>query len=216
MARSTKEEALETRNRLLDAAEDVFHRNGFSRTSLADVAQTADVTRGAIYWHFKNKSDLFNAMCERVRLPMEKMAEAAAEDRTRNPLDYLRTSCIFFLQHTAQDKHSRKVFEILFHKCEFVDESDPVFIRQQQAVRCGGERLEQLLADAVGSQQLPATLDTRLATIMFQAQVEGILNLWLFNPDRFDLANDAERLVDACIDTLRYAPSLRNTAPPAE
>ena len=64
MARSTKEEALETRSRILDAAEEVFFTRGLAQSSLADVAVAADVTRGAIYWHFKNKSDLFEAMCE--------------------------------------------------------------------------------------------------------------------------------------------------------
>jgi len=55
MARCTKEKALETRERILDAAEDVFDDNGVSNTSLADIATAAGVTRGAIYWHFTNK-----------------------------------------------------------------------------------------------------------------------------------------------------------------
>ena len=58
MVRRTKDEALETRNRILDAAERVFGESGVSRTSLEDVASAAGVTRGAIYWHFKDKSDL--------------------------------------------------------------------------------------------------------------------------------------------------------------
>ena len=86
MARSTKEEALETRSRILDAAEEVFFTRGLAQSSLADVAVAADVTRGAIYWHFKNKSDLFEAMCERVRLPMETMMTTPGEKFVRDPL----------------------------------------------------------------------------------------------------------------------------------
>jgi TetR/AcrR family acrAB operon transcriptional repressor len=209
MARATKEEALETRNRLLDAAEDVFHRNGFARTTLGDVAQAANVTRGAIYCHFKNKSDLFNAMCERVRLPMEAMVEAGTDERINNPLDYLRITCIFFLQEAVRNPHSRKVFDIMFHKCEFVDASDPAFIRQKEANRQAGERIGHLLANAVAKGHLPPDLDIRVASIAFQTSIEGILNSWLFTPDRFNLEDDAERLVDACIETLRCAPSLR-------
>jgi TetR/AcrR family acrAB operon transcriptional repressor len=209
MARATKEEALETRNRLLDAAEDVFHRNGFAGTTLGDVAQAANVTRGAIYWHFKNKSDLFNAMCERVRLPMEEMVEAGMDERISNPLDHLRTICIFFLQETVRNPHSRKVFDIMFHKVEFVDTTDPAFIRQKEANRQAGERIAHLLGNAVAKGHLPSDLDIRLASITFQTSIEGILNMWLFSPDRFDLAADAERLVDASIEVLRCAPSLR-------
>ena len=65
MVRRTKEDALATRSSLLDAAELLFQAQGVSRTSLADIAREAGTTRGAIYWHFKDKADLFNAMMER-------------------------------------------------------------------------------------------------------------------------------------------------------
>ena len=80
MARRTKDEAVETRNQILDAAERIFGERGVSRTSLTDIAQAADVTRGAIYWHFKDKADLFNAMMERVTLPMEVSFSSEATD----------------------------------------------------------------------------------------------------------------------------------------
>ena len=53
VARSTKQEALATRNRLLDAAEVLLQAQGVSQTSLQQIAQQAGATRGAIYWHFK-------------------------------------------------------------------------------------------------------------------------------------------------------------------
>ncbi|RZI93264.1 MAG: TetR family transcriptional regulator, partial [Rubrivivax sp.] len=75
MVRRTKEDALATRDRLLDAAEHLFQAKGVSRTSLNDIATAAGTTRGAIYWHFKDKADLFNAMMERVTLPLEESAK---------------------------------------------------------------------------------------------------------------------------------------------
>ncbi|WP_141397381.1 TetR family transcriptional regulator, partial [Polaromonas sp. AER18D-145] len=72
MVRRTKEDALATRHKLLDAAEHLFQAQGVSRTSLQDIARRAGATRGAVYWHFKDKADLFNAMMERVTLPLEK------------------------------------------------------------------------------------------------------------------------------------------------
>jgi hypothetical protein len=64
MARKTKEEADKTRHLLLDAAEHLFWEQGVSKTTLASIAEYAGLTRGAIYWHFDNKADLFNAMCD--------------------------------------------------------------------------------------------------------------------------------------------------------
>ena len=61
MARRTKEDAEATRNKLLDAAAEVFFAKGVAGASLSEVAQAAGLTRGAIYWHLKDKVDLFDA-----------------------------------------------------------------------------------------------------------------------------------------------------------
>lgn len=209
MARKTKEEALETRNHLLDAAEDVFHRAGYARTTLEAVAEAAGLTRGAIYWHFKNKSDLFNAMCERVRLPMEELASSGVNSNNEDPLGHLRSVCIFFLTQTANDVHMRKVFDILYYKCEFVDRADPAYIRQQEAFLNGRERLTKLLELAVEKRQLSNDVDIPLAAVMFHAGIDGAIRNWLFADQAFDLVAYAERLVDACLDTIRYSQSLR-------
>jgi TetR/AcrR family transcriptional regulator, acrAB operon repressor len=209
MARSTKEEALETRNRILDAAENVFHARGVAQTSLADIAQTADVTRGAIYWHFKNKSDLFDAMCERVRLPMEAMMEAVTRAGESDPLGNLHATCVFILTETARNPRSRKVFEIMFHKCEYVEDADPISTRVKAAGLKGYANIERALRDAIARGQLPPDLDAGLSCVALHAQLSGLLNNWLLLPDHFDLAADAERLIDACFDCLRYAPALR-------
>ncbi|MBI1889929.1 MAG: TetR family transcriptional regulator [Burkholderiales bacterium] len=209
MARCTKEEAQETRNRILDAAENVFHEQGVARTSLEHIAQAADVTRGAIYWHFKNKSDLFDAMCERVRFPVEAMVQASADDKTGDPLGQLRNTCLFVLREAAENERTRKVFGILFHRCEYIDAADLIMSRQQQSFHRGTSNIERILKNAVAKGQLPADLDVRIAATMFHASWSGILNNWLFSPASFNLARDAARLVDACIDNLRHALTLR-------
>lgn len=209
MARSTKVEAQETRNRILDAAETVFHARGVAQTSLADVAAAAQVTRGAVYWHFKNKADLFNAMCERVRLPMEEMTAAGASEREADPLAALRATSLFCLRQATGNAQSRAVFDILFHRCEFVDPTDPVYVRQQEAMQQGRRRLRLTLEHAVQKGQLPADLDLDAAVMAYKCQIGGLMNNWLFEPDSFDLAAQAERMVDAAIEMLRCAPSLR-------
>lgn len=209
MARATKEEAQETRNRILDAAEEVFHEQGVARTSLADIAEAAHVTRGAIYWHFKNKLELFDAMCERVRLPMVEMVRESAEGKGDDPLGQLRATCLFVFRETANNPHARKVFGILFHRCEYIDATQGFVALQQETLNTGARNIERILENAIARGQLPADLDARLAAILFQASWRGLLSNWLISPESFDLAQDAERFVDACMDSLRQAPSLR-------
>src|SRR6478752_894909 len=121
MARRTKEEAMTTRERLLDAAELLFQSQGVSQTTLQQIAQAADATRGAVYWHFKDKADLFNAMMDRVTLPMEAANRAVLEEGEA-PLAALERSLIDALRLTATNPQVRRVFQIATHKVEYTDE----------------------------------------------------------------------------------------------
>jgi TetR/AcrR family acrAB operon transcriptional repressor len=62
MVRKTKAAALATRNSILDAAERMFCTRGVARTSLHEIADRKGLTRGAVYWHFKGKYDLLQAL----------------------------------------------------------------------------------------------------------------------------------------------------------
>lgn len=58
MVRKTKEEAEITRKAIIEAALDVFYQKGYSRTTFDDIAGKINLTKGAVYWHFKNKAEL--------------------------------------------------------------------------------------------------------------------------------------------------------------
>ena len=122
MVRKTKEEALATRERLLDAAQRLFREQGVTRTSLAEVATAAGMTRGAVYWHFKDKADLFRAMCDRATLPLDAHFDQAVQGASADPLGTLRSLSIGALLQLANDARAQHVFEIVFHKSELVDE----------------------------------------------------------------------------------------------
>ena len=61
-----REKSAETRERLLDTAEELFIQEGFNGTSISDVATRAGVNKALIYYYFKNKQDLFDAVIERT------------------------------------------------------------------------------------------------------------------------------------------------------
>ncbi len=64
--RRTKKDMLFTREQVLNAAFDCFFEMGYERSSLEEIARRAKVTRGAIYWHYEGKSDLYRAVVEMV------------------------------------------------------------------------------------------------------------------------------------------------------
>jgi len=213
MARRTKEEAQETRSRILDAAEHVFFEKGVSRTSLADIAQAAGVTRGAIYWHFENKGDLFTAMFDRAVLPLDELKAATVDPSEPDPLGRIRDLCVLCLRNTATDARRRRVFEILFLKCEFVEEMGPVMARHQTTMRDGLARIEEGLRNAMSKHQLPGDLDAARAARVVHSFITGALRDMAVLPEVFDVAANAPRNVEAMLDSLRCSPALRLATP---
>jgi TetR/AcrR family transcriptional regulator, acrAB operon repressor len=212
MARRTKLEAQETRNRILDTAEEVFREQGVTSTSLADIADAAGVTRGAIYWHFRNKGDLFTAMVDRVTLPMEEMIRQAADASTEDPLSSLRACCVHVLRQTAEDLRCRRVFEILARKCEYVEELHSLSQRVLQCRAEGLEMMERALRNAIRRGQLPRHLNARRGALGLHAYVDGLIYDWLLDPSFFALGKEAEALVDQYFDGLRAASPPRGVA----
>ncbi|MNM60595.1 HTH-type transcriptional regulator TtgR [compost metagenome] len=209
MVRRTKEEAQETRAQILVAAEKAFFERGVARTTLADIATLAGVTRGAIYWHFSNKADLVQAMLDTLHEPLEEMAKASESEDELDPLGCMRKLLIHLFHQIALDPKTRRINEILFHKCEFTDEMCD--LRQQRvaaSLDCN-VRIGLALSNAVNRGQLPENLDTARAAISLHAFIDGILYQWLLAPDSFQLHIEAERWVDTGLDLLRFSPSLR-------
>ena len=196
MVRKTKEEADQTRHLILDTAERVFHAKGVSRTSLADIAEAAGLTRGAIYWHFRNKVDLFTAMCDRIALPMEERREAGQALRERDPLLYLRELALHALLSVARELNTRTVFDIMLHKCEFIEEMSPVLERKSQCIQGFIANMQRAFEVAQERGLLRAGVDPRLAAIGLHAYISGLMSNWLHDPEYFSLDEKAGALVD--------------------
>ena len=209
MVRRTKEEALETRSKILEAAEQAFYERGVARTTLADIAALAGVTRGAIYWHFSNKAELVQAMLDSLHEPLDEMAKASESENEVDPLGCMRQLLIHLFRQVAIDPKTRRINEILFHKCEFTDEMCDLRAQRQVAMVDCNSRIELALNNAIHRQQLPENLDARRAAICLHAYVDGILGQWLLVPNSFDLYNEAESWVDTGLDMLRLSPTLR-------
>jgi TetR/AcrR family acrAB operon transcriptional repressor len=212
MARRTKVEAQVTRERLLDAAERIFCDRGVTRTSLSEVATAAGMTRGAVYWHFKDKADLFRAMCDRATLPLDTMFERAGEAALADPIGTLRALSIGALQNLAADPRAQKVFEIVFHKSELVDELADLAIAHRQERGACLAQIEGIMRRSVEAAQLPADLDPMLATQGLHALMVGIMHEWVLDPSAYDLRAAAPALIDMFLAGLRHQPPRRAPA----
>lgn len=197
MARRTKEDAVATRSGLIDAAERVFGEKGVSRASLSDIAQAAGATRGAIYWHFKDKVDLFNAMMDRVTLPLERGYQEFESSTCPDPVRRLRAVMGLVLRSVASDERTRRVFEIALYKVEYV--SELVGVRDRHVAASDGfmQQLARDFALAAQHQGVVLPISASEAAIGLHAMFEGLIRNWILSEGAFDLVRVGTAGVDA-------------------
>ena len=119
MARRTKEEAAETRSKILSAALDVFSRKGFSRTTFVDIANQIDLTKGAVYWHFKTKSDLLVALIEEM---VERKQQLVPPPETIETVAALKAHYLESVRTMFSDPELRKFEFFINYQIEWSEE----------------------------------------------------------------------------------------------
>jgi TetR/AcrR family acrAB operon transcriptional repressor len=214
VVRKTKEEAQETRNRLLDAASQVFCEKGVTNTSLVDIAEAAGVTRGAIYWHFRNKYDLIEALWERTKMPLDEAWAECCAQAEHNPLGRIRQNAIDMLRRAATDEKTGRVYNILFHKCECVEEAQPMLERRLESRKECAPKIETFFQAAIDAGQLPNGLDPVTAMIGLFSYLDGLIYNWFIHPELIHLDELAEYYVDLYLDGLRHARATPKPARP--
>jgi TetR/AcrR family acrAB operon transcriptional repressor len=104
MPRRTKEEAAETRDRILEAALHVFSEKGYSRTTFVDVAKEIGLSKGAVYWHFKTKTDLLTGLIQHGK----SLQCGRIKDADPKTVDELRSLVIGIAQGIVENDELRK------------------------------------------------------------------------------------------------------------
>ena len=212
MVRRTKEEALATRHKLLDAAEHLFQAQGVSRTSLQGIARRAGATRGAVYWHFKDKADLFNAMMERVTLPLEQSfqnqlgqeGQEGGQGGHTDPLARIRSCVAEALLRIASDPQTRRVFEVATHKVEYVGELQSLRLRHLKSRSDFLAQVERGFQAAARHHALELPVSATAAAQGLHAIIDGLIQSWLLESADFDLVSLGRDVVEVYLRGLGF------------
>ena len=196
MARRTKQEAQATRSHILDTAELVFEQRGVSGTSLHEIAKAAGVTRGAIYWHFEDKADLFNAMMERATMPLEEGGVCGFEKNDLT-LAQMRDGFVAVLRQVVADPQMKRVFGIATHKVEYIGEMDAVRERHLSIRNGCLADVERTLKQAIKRGELSRRMPARAAAVGLHALLDGLLQNWMLDPTGFNLVKVGTQVLDA-------------------
>lgn len=204
MVRKTKEDAELTRQSIIDAARSVFLARGVSRSTLEHIAAEADVTRGAVYWHFKNKTEIFHAIRDQVFLPLiDRMDDTLAVESKDDPLTQIENSLCDTIKELNENTQMQQTYEIMMIKCEYVDEFATVL--QQIINNCSNitEKIQLAYERAKAQDLLAGSHSPRALALDTHLFFSGLLHMWVKDFDGSRFRFQATELIKSHINLRR-------------
>jgi TetR/AcrR family acrAB operon transcriptional repressor len=202
MVRKTKEEAEQTRRALLSAALKVFSRQGYAATRLEDIAEEAGVTRGAIYWHFKSKADLYIELQGRAAGKLMALVEAEFVCGGK-ALDILRRIMVRSWQYLEEDEEFRAVQELAILKTELLPELSEGMRAKIEGINSQMDQVEAVFSQAQAEGDFAPEISPRDAALGYTAMLNGMVINWLLAPHTFSIRDRAEAMADLFFRSLR-------------
>lgn len=201
-----QEQGLATRKHILHAAELVFFEKGATATTLELIAEKAQVTRGAIYWHFKNKSQLLEEVIDEAIIPLLDSFRAELVDAPEPSFNQLRKASVQIMQTLLGSPAHLRRLTIALLKCEYTFEFEHIIERHTHyhdevrgMLTSYLTKLEERDGNFSKSPQMIADALSFYLT--------GMLMQFLKHPDKIDLATDITAYIDIFFDPLAYEQS---------
>ena len=197
MARRTKQEAEATRDNILNAALDVIYEKGYARSTFVDIANQIKLSKGAVYWHFKNKPDMFLALGQQMEDKIENtLKEVFYNTHTLNDLKQMLYKMIMLI---ADDEQLRKYYSIVFYRMEWTEEllSVKQFFDQQEEymLKWSGD----ILYQAKLNKEVPEDRNIDHLALALSALVSGLTAYCISDPGG-DSQNKS-KIVQSGLDT---------------
>jgi len=206
MARKTAEETNWTYRQLLESALEMFRRQGVASTTMEQIARNADVTRGAVYWHFDNKESIVIALWEAYVFPRARRLETAlAHLDPERPTEHFREILIGEFQEILTQRELGLAMGILLRAVELQRVSRDERRKLHEAVAAA---LSQLREGGYVASELPAEL--LAASLM--SYLHGLLDLSLSLDSPVSVRGDIHRLLDLLLDGMLRPESQRAAA----
>ncbi|MGF9910688.1 TetR/AcrR family transcriptional regulator [Brevibacillus porteri] len=180
----------DTRTRILDAAMRVFAKYGYAEATLDHVAADAGLTKGAVYWHFSNKSELYLTLCERSLSRNSKLIPQHVEGilGSNNPPNALGA---WIMDQFQECKTNPESFMLFF---EFLTSSrDPDIKRKlHETFDQWYRQIGDMLTAYQENDMLRKDVDPMSMAVFIQSLLNGLHMAWLINP----AGVQSERFVD--------------------
>jgi TetR/AcrR family transcriptional regulator, fatty acid metabolism regulator protein len=202
-ARPTRRSA-RTRERIIEAATEVFARRGVHGTRVADIAERAGIAYGLVYHHFRNKEEILSAIFA------ERWAQYVAylEEVSAMPLsfrDRMGRLVHFWVETYRQESELMTVMiNEITRSYEFLESHDIT------AVLAAFDPIERIIAQGRDNGEVRPDLDAKLATYMVVGVAEMVLTGYVIGSlprtDAESFARDEQQLLSLLLDGMSTRP----------
>lgn len=193
-------DAIDTRTQILTAAFESFAERGYDKTSMDDIVRRSGLSKGSLYWHFKNKHDLLLAVMDMVmkdlKLIMERMTDPnqSAGDRLRQ--GFIETAEAF----TTNPTFSGLLVNFFFQ----ASQSPEARTIMQDAYEVYVTLIAGIIRDGIANHEF-RDVDARQTAIMLIGAGDGIVFQLLLDPP-WNIAELMNMLFDVFLRGLRKDP----------
>jgi AcrR family transcriptional regulator len=201
-----------TRQNILDAAVQVFLKHGFQRSAMQDVAERAGVTRGAVYWHFRNQLDVLEALLDVTQLPWQVLRPLPRPLLGSTPVAPLRQALARMAIAPLTCLEGSVPAQQLMRIVGEVNEPDSGarlgarLTSRLEADRAAGLHcLQMALAQTAASGALRPGTDPASAALGLFVLVDGLMHQWLRQPTAFRLTEVGTQAVQSHLAGLLLA-----------
>ena len=206
--RRSKADAEQTRLNILDAAERLFCTRGIAQTTLEQIAREAGATRGAIYWHFKDKTDVLSAIYQRYKSPqLCRIETAAAGELPEDPLEVLAVTGSDYLAMVESDPVQQRLHLILISGTPNDDAAAWRESKNAEIYRL----LLRLIERARDEGRLNDDLTPEEATIAQMVFMNGLIGEWHRSGQAFALHKTGTKLLRHLIGSMRRGDTPEGT-----
>ena len=201
--RRTREEAEKTRDDILDAAASLLVDKSFHSISLEMVARAAGVTRGAIYWHFKNKGEIYDALHARLHKSFYELITGNLAIEQPDSLQQLQDFFTGLLLNIESDQKVRNELTIFLLNRDYSGKLAIYREKHEEKKQEIFGLFDIYFERAKAKGLLTAGLDSRDMALAFTCYLDGIALHYLSNPGKFNMEDRALPLVHIFFERLR-------------
>lgn len=181
---------------VLDAALDLFVSNGFDGTSMDDIAARAGLTKGALYFYFKDKLSLLDALLERTAGELfDPIFSAIRSTRSTPAMRLIRLTSEF--SRVGAERKELALLHILM-SLEMHRRDNKVELRIRETYETLHKEISDVLKEGQAAGEFTGSISAEYQASVIIALIDGLLLEWHRRADRLDgrqLARSARTLI---------------------